>query len=77
MHLHHSRQQGKGPLFELSESTHLHTTNENGRKALHPFLPNKHPFDEVNRIAFNKVDKPEYWKQRAKAELEARKTKSH
>ncbi|MFK8295828.1 RHS repeat-associated core domain-containing protein [Capnocytophaga canimorsus] len=77
IHLHHSRQQGKGPLFELSESMHLHTTNEKGRKALHLFLPNKHPFDEVNRIAFNKVDKPEYWKQRAKAELEARKTKSH
>ena len=77
VHLHHSRQRGKGPLFELSESTHLYTTNQNGRKALHPYSPNKHPFDEVDRTAFNNVDKPEYWKQRAESELKTKINKNH
>ena len=77
VHLHHSRQRSKGPLFELSESTHLYTTNQNGRRALHPYLPDKHPFDAVDRTAFNNVDKPEYWKQRAKSELETKKIKNH
>ena len=68
IHLHHSRQQGKGPLFELSESTHLYTTNKKGRKALHPYSPKKHPLDKVNHNIF-KTDKAAYWKQRAEMEI--------
>ena len=68
INLHHSRQRGSGPLFELSQSTHLHTTNKNGRKALHPFSPNKHPLDPVGDRKIFKVDKEAYWKNRADAE---------
>ncbi|EWH11437.1 Rhs family protein [Cellulophaga geojensis KL-A] len=65
INLHHSRQQGKGPLFELSQSTHLYSNNSNGRKALHPFSPNKNPLDPVGDRNIFDVDREAYWKERA------------
>lgn len=63
--LHHSRQQGGGPLFEVSKSTHSNTVDEAGAKALHPYGREKNPHDPVDRKVFDK-DRVEYWKDRAK-----------
>ena len=71
VNLHHSKQQGHGPLFELSSSTHTKYGHSN---ALHPYrvTPNAdgtkfNPFDPVDRDAFD-VDRGEYWKNRAEVE---------
>ncbi len=61
--LHHSRQDGRGTLFETSESTHLNLTNQTGRQAVHPYSPQSHPDYPVNRDIFDK-DKGQYWKDR-------------
>lgn len=63
--LHHSRQQGQGPLFEVSKSTHSNTVDDAGAKALHPYGNEKNPYDPVDRKLFDK-DRVEYWKDRAK-----------
>lgn len=65
--LHHSRQNDKGSLFELSKTTHSIKNSEKGGKALHPYTPGKHPDNPVpkDRSDFN-TEKSNYWKQRAK-----------
>ncbi|WP_081074570.1 HNH/ENDO VII family nuclease [Burkholderia cepacia] len=68
--LHHSNQDGLGSLFELSADTHQRYY---GTNALHPYLPNAHPVNPVNRDAFN-LDREAYWQQRAAAEVERRKS---
>jgi hypothetical protein len=72
VNLHHSKQNAKGSLFELSATTHQ---KYYGSKALHPHLPNAHPDNPVDRASF-KGDKETYWKQRADAEVNARKAKA-
>ena len=71
INLHHSKQNAKGSLFELSAATHQRYY---GTDALHPHLPNAHPDNPVNRDLFN-LDREEYWRQRAEAEVNARKAK--
>ena len=61
--LHHSRQDGRGALFETSKSTHLGRNDQNGRQAVHPYSPQQHPDYPVNREVFDK-DKGQYWKDR-------------
>ena len=71
INLHHSKQNAKGPLFELSASTHAKYGNTN---ALHPYKVDgtgKHPHFPVNRDAFD-LDRTNYWKDRARAEKEKR-----
>ncbi|WLH38402.1 HNH/ENDO VII family nuclease [Pseudomonas sp. FP2196] len=68
LQLHHSRQNGKGPLFELSMKTHLRTLKGQGREAIHPYGHSKHPDFPVDRKAFEK-EVPQYCKDRA-AEVE-------
>ena len=77
--LHHSRQNDKASLFELSQKVHRAKTNK-GAEALHPYRSNRgrkinnvdinksgkeHPYNPVNRVIFDKERKA-YWKQRAK-----------
>ncbi len=64
LQLHHSRQNGKGPLFELSRKTHLTTLKGKGREAVHPYGHNQHPDAPVDRELFKK-EVPQYWKDRA------------
>ncbi|GAA0801653.1 HNH/ENDO VII family nuclease [Psychrobacter piscatorii] len=59
--LHHSRQDGRGALFETSKSTHLGRNDQNSRQAVHPYSPQQHPDYPVNREVF---DKDQYWKDR-------------
>ena len=61
--LHHSRQDGRGALFETSKSTHLERNDQNGRQAVHPYSPQQHPDYPVDRPSF-KTDKETYWKDR-------------
>ena len=61
--LHHSRQDGRGALFETSKSTHLGRNDQNGRQAVHPYSPQQHPDYPVDRPSF-KTDKETYWKDR-------------
>lgn len=68
---HHSKQNAKGSLFELSSATYQ---KYYGSNALHPYLPNAHPDNPVNRDLF-KIDREAYWKQRAEVEINARKKK--
>ncbi|WP_244099751.1 RHS repeat-associated core domain-containing protein [Burkholderia ambifaria] len=70
LNLHHSNQDGLGALFELSADTHQRYYGSN---ALHPYLPNPHPVNPVNRDTFN-ADREAYWKQRAAAEVDRRKS---
>lgn len=71
INLHHSKQQGHGPLFELSGGVHTKYGHTN---ALHPYRVspvngNKfNPFDPVDRKLFDK-DRIQYWKDRAAAEI--------
>ncbi len=60
LNLHHSRQNGQGPLFELTEPLHLYTKSGYGREALHPFGRQQHPEFPVNRPLFT-IDKNQYW----------------
>ena len=48
--LHHSRQNAIGSLFELSASTHQ---KYYASKAIHPYLPNSHLDNPINRSSFN------------------------
>jgi hypothetical protein len=64
VNLHHSRQSGIGPLFELSRPTHLNVTNLSGRLAVHPFTPRQNPYFPVQRDAF-RTDMRQYWMDRA------------
>ena len=67
--LHHSRQDGRGPLFELRRD--LHNGQYYSSKALHPHLPNGHPNHPVNRQNFN-MDRNAYWQERARQEQQRR-----
>ncbi|HGN0024777.1 TPA: HNH/ENDO VII family nuclease [Proteus mirabilis] len=67
--LHHSKQNGLGPLFELSTETHVKYRYTN---ALHPYLPGSHPSNPVDRDLFE-ADRKAYWKQRAEEEVNRRK----
>ncbi|WP_051584564.1 HNH/ENDO VII family nuclease [Psychrobacter phenylpyruvicus] len=60
---HHSRQDGRGALFETSKSTHLNHTNQDERLALHPYGNEGHPDYLVERNLFKK-DKETYWQDR-------------
>ena len=60
LNLHHSQQQGRGPLFEITSTTHQNSTN---KQALHPYGQNKNPNDPVDRTSFDK-DRNQYWKDR-------------
>ena len=60
--LHHSKQNAKGSLFELSTATHQ---KYKGSNALHPYLPNKHPINAVDHGDLWKADREAYWMQRA------------
>ncbi|UDN35147.1 RHS repeat-associated core domain-containing protein [Proteus sp. NMG38-2] len=66
--LHHSKQNGLGPLFELSTPTHEQYRYSN---ALHPHLPDAHPINPVDRNLFD-ADRKAYWRQRAEEELNRR-----
>lgn len=68
INIHHSKQNGLGSLFELSSNTHQ---TYYGTNALHPYLPNAHPINPVNRDLFN-LDREAYWRGRAQAELNSR-----
>jgi len=62
--LHHSQQNGLGPLFELSETVHRKYYNTN---VLHPYLintPKTHPENPVDRVLFDN-DRRKYWMNRA------------
>ncbi|WP_315861908.1 HNH/ENDO VII family nuclease [Cardiobacterium hominis] len=67
LQLHHAQQDGRGALFELSAQTHLHLTNQTGRKAVHPYWPEAHPKFPVpeDRSIFGN-DQTAYWIDRAK-----------
>nr|WP_228144107.1 RHS repeat-associated core domain-containing protein [Moraxella cuniculi] len=72
INLHHSKQDSRGSLFELSKTTHNRYDRTN---ALHPYKVNglgKHPFYAVDRKLFGK-DRRQYWIDRAKAEIRNRK----
>jgi hypothetical protein len=60
LNLHHSQQQGSGPLFEVTSTTHQNSTNQN---ALHPYGQEKNPNDPVDRTSFGK-DRNQYWQDR-------------
>ena len=71
INLHHSKQNSKGPLFEVQESTHRKYDRTN---ALHPHKVSglgKHPHNKVNRKQFNK-DRKQYWIDRANEESKRR-----
>lgn len=73
INLHHSKQNAKGPLFELTDSVHRKHGYSN---ALHPYKrtkSRKHPFNPVVRNKFNR-DRRAYWKERARLEEERRKS---
>ena len=63
--LHHPRQDGQGSLFELTRSSHSSATNQTGRKALHPYSPQKHP-ERPKDDKFFKKDQKQYWIERSK-----------
>jgi RHS repeat-associated protein len=65
LNLHHSRQDARGSLFEVSDVTHQARRNAGG-KAIHPYGRNQHPGFPVNRPAFD-VDRGQYWIDRANA----------
>ncbi|UWS32697.1 RHS repeat-associated core domain-containing protein [Erwinia pyrifoliae] len=73
INLHHSKQDGLGSLFELSAATHQ---KYYGTNALHPYLPNPHPINPVNRDSFN-GDRDSYWRQRGESELHSRRLKTN
>jgi len=65
LNLHHSRQDARGALFEVSDVTHRARRDAGGR-ALHPYGRNQHPDYPVDRPAFD-VDRNQYWIDRATA----------
>lgn len=68
INLHHSKQNSKGSLFELSAKTHQQYY---GTNSLHPYLPNKHPINPVDRDSFD-LDREAYWIERANNEMKKR-----
>lgn len=62
--LHHSQQDGRGSLFELTEASHQ-TNHKSGGKALHPHFPEKHP-DYAKHDGMFRTDQSQYWKDRIK-----------
>lgn len=66
--LHHSRQNDKGSLFELSKSTHRIKNKKKGANALHPYGHKKHPHNPVSKDRTKNFDKERelYYKQRIK-----------
>lgn len=62
--LHHSQQDGRGSLFELTEASHQ-TNHKSGGKALHPYSPEKHP-DYAKHDGMFRTDQSQYWKDRIK-----------
>ncbi|EHR5480226.1 hypothetical protein KUL98_004910 [Vibrio parahaemolyticus] len=68
INLHHSKQNSKGSLFELSAKTHQ---KYYGTNSLHPYLPNKHPTNPVDRDSFD-LDREAYWIERAENEIKKR-----
>lgn len=67
INLHHSKQNGKGPLFEVSDTIHKKYDRSN---ALHPYKVDgsgKHPHFPVDRDAFD-LDRGNYWRSRARKE---------
>lgn len=67
MNLHHSKQKGHGPLFEMTDEVHKTYDRTN---ALHPYKVSgegQNPYDPVNRKAFDN-DRTNYWKDRARQE---------
>ncbi|QMT36458.1 DUF6531 domain-containing protein [Neisseria wadsworthii] len=71
INLHHSKQDGRGPLFELSGTSHSKFDRSN---ALHPYKVDgtgKHPHHPVDRKSFGR-DRRQYWIDRAKAERRRR-----
>ena len=65
LNLHHSRQDARGSLFEVSDITQR-ARRDAGGSALHPFGRNQHPDYPVNRPAFD-VHRNQYWIDRATA----------
>ncbi|WP_420794438.1 HNH/ENDO VII family nuclease [Sphingomonas hankookensis] len=63
MDLHHSRQDARVSLFELSQSTHRAPRNAGGA-AFHPYRSNKNPHYPVDRVKF-RIDRKQYWIDRA------------
>ncbi len=68
INLHHSKQNSKGSLFELSAKTHQ---KYYGSNSLHPYLPKKHPINPVDRESFN-ADRDAYWIERGINEIKNR-----
>ena len=68
--LHHSRQDARGALFEISTKTHR-AKKGHGREALHPYGNQQHPDYPVDRVAFGK-DRAQYWTERAEQEKQRR-----
>ena len=71
LNLHHSNQDSRGALFEVTESTHRKYGYTN---ALHPYKVDgtgQHPHFPVDRDAFDK-DREKYWRERGKAERKRR-----
>ncbi|MDD9197452.1 HNH/ENDO VII family nuclease [Aliivibrio sp. S3MY1] len=68
INLHHSKQNSRGALFELSAKTHQ---KYYGSNSLHPYLPSKHPINPVDRDIFN-VDRDAYWIERGNNEIKKR-----
>ncbi|MFL0093941.1 RHS repeat-associated core domain-containing protein [Tenacibaculum maritimum] len=67
INLHHSKQQGHGPLFEVTDTIHKKFDRTN---ALHPYKVSgegQNSFDPVNRKAFDN-DRTNYWKYRGREE---------
>lgn len=64
--MHHSRQNARGSLFEISTKTHQAKKGQ-GREALHPYGSKKHPEFPVDRDDFGK-DRQQYWIDRANRE---------
>ena len=72
LNLHHSNQDARGSLFELSGSTHSKYGHTN---ALHPYKVDgtgQNPYHPVDRDRFDK-DRAKYWRERGKAERNRRK----
>ena len=65
LNLHHSRQDARGPVFEVSDITHQAKKAAGGR-ALHPYGRKKHPHYPVDRSAFD-IDRERYWIDRAES----------
>lgn len=63
INLNHSRQDARGSLFEISQSTHRAPRNAGGA-ALHPYGSNKNPHYPVDRGKFD-IDRQQYWIDRA------------